>query len=92
MSYPKQSHSLQSLVELEQRLHSSSSSVRNLESKSLRDAFIDLIAAYYVFDIAYPKSVAGAMLLFQHYVFNLKDQQQPPSCLCKLVHNLYAMD
>ena len=63
-----------------------------LESKSLRDAFIDLIAAYYVFDIAYPKSVAGAMLLFQHYVFKLKDQQPPPSCLCKLVQNLYAMD
>ena len=39
-----------------------------LESKSLRDAFIDLIAAYYVFDIAYPKSVASVMLFFQHYV------------------------
>lgn len=37
-----------------------------LESKSLSDAFIDLVAAYYVFDIAYPKSVAYAMLLFQH--------------------------
>ena len=35
-----------------------------LESKSLRDAFIDLIAAYYVFDIAYPKSVAGVVLFF----------------------------
>ena len=62
-----------------------------LESKSLRDAFIDIIAAYYVFGIAYPKSVAG-MIFFQHYVFNMKDQQPPPSCLCKLVQNFYTMD
>lgn len=63
-----------------------------LESKSLRDAFVDLIATYYVFDIAYPRSVAGVMLFFQHFVFDLKDQQPVPSCLCKLVQNIHAMD
>ena len=35
-----------------------------LESKSLRDAFVDLIATYYVFDIAYPRSVAGSCYFF----------------------------
>ena len=39
------------------------------ESKGLRDAFVDLIATYYVFNIAYPKSVCGVMLFFQHFVF-----------------------
>ena len=44
------------------------------ESKSLCDVFVDLIASYYVFDIAYPKSVAAILLFFQHIVFNLNDQ------------------
>ena len=43
------------------------------ESKSLRDAFVDLIATYYVFNISYPKSVCGVHLFFQHFVFNLKN-------------------
>ena len=61
------------------------------ESKSLRDAFIDLIATYFVFNIAYPKSVCGVMLFFQHFVFNLKDKQKQPPCLTKLSQNLSAL-
>lgn len=30
-----------------------------VESRSLRDAFLDLICTYYVFNISYPKSIAG---------------------------------
>lgn len=65
-----------------------------LECKTLCDALIDQIASYYVFDIAYPKSVAGVMLFFQHHVFSLKDKQQPRAltCLCKLIQNIHAMD
>ena len=63
-----------------------------LESKTLRDSFIDLISSYYIFDIAYPKSVAAVLLFFQHMVFNLKDQQQHPACLTKLLQNIDAMN
>ena len=32
------------------------------ESKSLRDAFLDLICTYFVFNISYPKSIAGILI------------------------------
>lgn len=62
------------------------------ESKSLRDALVDLIATYYVFNISYPKSVCGVMLFFQHFIFNLKDKQKQPPCLTKLYQNLSTLD
>lgn len=34
------------------------------ESKNVRDAIIDLMATYYVFDIAYPKAISAIMLFF----------------------------
>ena len=39
------------------------------ESKTVRDAVIDLMATYYVFDIAYPKTVCAMMLFFSTYCF-----------------------
>ena len=59
--------------------------------ETIRDVFVDLIASYYVFDIAYPKSVAAVLLFFQHIVVNLKDQQQHPACLTKLLQNIDAI-
>ena len=51
-----------------------------LESKSVKDAMIDLIAAYVVFDITYPKSISAFLLFFDHnIVFDLKDKQILPS-------------
>ena len=61
------------------------------ESKSLRDAILDVICAYYVFDIAYPRSVVGIFLFFQQNVFSLKDSQKPPPCLSKLLQNIQAV-
>lgn len=52
-----------------------------VEAKSMKDAIIDLMAAFYVFDIAYPKSTAPVLLFIQRYVLNIKDSQpMPPSC------------
>lgn len=59
-----------------------------LESKTVRDAIIDLVATYYVFDIAYPKSISAIMLFFQHMVFEIKDKQVLPVTTSKLVSNL----
>ena len=50
-----------------------------------------LIASYYIFDIAYPKSVAAILLFFQHIVFNLNDQQPHPTTLTKLIQNIDAL-
>ena len=47
-----------------------------LESKSIRDSMIDLIATYYAFDIAYPKGLNSLLLFFQQFIFNLKDEQK----------------
>ncbi len=47
-------------------------SVIRSESKTLLEAFLDLIATYYVYDIAYPKALAALFIFFQHFVFGLK--------------------
>jgi len=62
------------------------------ESKSLRDAIIDLIAAYFVFNICYPKYLDAILLFFQHYVFKLKDEQRLPNSTVKLLGNLQKID
>ena len=59
-----------------------------LESKTLKDAIIDLISFYFVFDVAYPKYVNAILLFFQHYVFQLTDTQVVPMQVTKLVGNL----
>ena len=41
-----------------------------LECKSVRDAIVDLLAAYSTFDIAYPKAI-GAI----HILCEIKDKQ-----------------
>ena len=58
------------------------------ESKNVRDAIIDLMATYYVFDMAYPKTISAVMLFFQHSVFKLLDNQALPGTTSKLVSNL----
>ena len=35
-----------------------------LESKTVKDAIIYMMAAYFVFDIAYPKAISAVMLFF----------------------------
>ena len=61
------------------------------ESKSYLDAIIDLICTYYVFDIAYPKSLSGIFLFLQQSVFNIKDDQVPPACLLRVLQNITSL-
>ena len=61
------------------------------ESKTYLDAILDLICAYYIFDIAYPKPLSGILLFFQQSVFSLKDEQIPPACLLKLMKNIDSL-
>jgi len=59
-----------------------------LESKTLKDAIIDLISFYFTFDVVYPKYLNAILLFFQHYVFQLTDNQVVPMQVTKLVGNL----
>ena len=63
-----------------------------LESKSIKDSLLDLIATYFVFDICYPKVLNAILIFFQHFVINLPDQQPVPSTVTKLVRNLQKVE
>ena len=45
-----------------------------LESKSIKDALLDLISTYFVFDIVYPKNLRNVLLFIQHFAFDFPDQ------------------
>ena len=62
-----------------------------LESKSMRDALLDMMSTYFVFNIAYPKSLHGILIFLQHHVFNLPDQQTVPSVVKTLHRNLLKL-
>jgi len=59
-----------------------------IKSKSLRESIVNLIAAYFVFSIVYPKGVDVILLFFQHYVFKMKDSQRLPNAAVQLIGNL----
>jgi len=63
-----------------------------LESKSVRDALLDLVAVYFVFDIWYPKSLDAILIFIQHYVMDIKDSQPVPMTTAKVVGNLLKLD
>ena len=59
------------------------------ESKGLRDAFVDLIATYYIFNIAYPKSVESCFffnILFLILRISKNNQHALLSCIKTYVH------
>jgi len=62
------------------------------ESNSIKDAIIDLIGTYFVFNIAYPKYLNSIFLFIQHFVFNLKDKQPVPMTVSNIVRNLQKLD
>ena len=63
-----------------------------LESKSVKEGIIDLIATYFVFNIAYPKPVHGILLFLQHYVFQLTDNAPIPTTTMSLLGNLQRLN
>jgi len=62
-----------------------------LESKSMRDASLDMMSTYLVFDIAYLKSLHGILIFLQHHVFNISDKQTVPSSVKTLLGNLQKL-
>ena len=62
-----------------------------IESSSVSDAMIDLIAAYFTFNITYPKFIKCLLLFIQHFVFGLKDSQEVPMVVTNIIRNLEKM-
>ena len=63
-----------------------------MESKTVQDSLIDLLAAYFVFGISYPKSLSAILLFIQHHVFKLKYDQTVPTAAIILVRNLQKLN
>ena len=61
------------------------------EAKTMLDSILDLIGAYYIFDVVYPKSLSGIFLFFQQQVFGIKDEQVTPPCLAKVLKNISTL-
>ena len=62
--------------------------VMHCDCKSLKDALLDLVVTYYVYDISYPKPLNAFLIFFQHFVFGMKDQQNVHFSASKLWQNL----
>ena len=61
------------------------------QSTDLSTALVDLFSAYFAFDIAYPQEL-HPVLIFQHYVFGLKDQQKVPVSVTTTVATMRWLD
>ena len=53
---------------------------------------LHLMAAYLIFDIAYPKPLNSLLLMIQHHIFSLKDIQVDTPAVLEVVTSLKRMD
>lgn len=63
-----------------------------LESMAMRDAVVDLVASYFVFDISYPKSLSAILIFIQHQIFGMTDSQSIPMAAAKLMGNIKKLN
>ena len=63
-----------------------------LESSSMRDAVLDLMASYFVFDISYPRSLSAILIFIQHEIFRITDSQSIPMAAAKLMGNFKKLN
>ena len=52
-----------------------------MESKTIQDAMLELLATYFTFDIMYPKCVSGILIFHQHMCYDYRT-----SMLCLQQH------
>ena len=62
------------------------------QSTDLCTALIDILSSYFVFDIAYLPELYPLLLFFQHYVFELKDNQKVPVSVATTVGTMRSLD
>ena len=63
-----------------------------LESKAFLDAFLDLIAMYYVYDMDTPNPLRQFCFFFEVFVFKTVDSSvSQPTATAKLIRNLHML-
>ncbi len=62
------------------------------ELSTFKSTVIHLLAAYFVFDIMYPKGWYSTLIFIQHFVFGLTDKQRIPSNVIEIGTSLNRMD
>lgn len=58
------------------------------ESGSISRVVVDVIAAYFAFDIVYPKALYSLLIFLQHHVLGIKDGQTEPNNVKILLSSL----
>lgn len=58
------------------------------EGASLIEALKDLIAAFFIFDMEYPKSLYPLLIFLQRYVLNIRDSQRIPPIVTRVMSTL----
>ena len=56
-----------------------------VSTKSVVDAVADLICAYFVFDLVYPKSIYPMLIFLQHKMIGIKDVEKLPTSVMTLI-------
>ena len=61
-----------------------------MESQSMPDAILDLVAVYHVFEVPYPKQQEAVLIFLEHFVFglNLRPNSSIPIITANFVTNL----
>ena len=62
------------------------------ELSALCSAVLYLLGSYFIYVIAYPKHFKATLLMIQHHILGLPDQQTDPSAVIELVTSLQRMD
>lgn len=62
------------------------------ELRYFKGALIYLMAAYFIFNIAYPKPLNSLLVMIQHYIFGLADTQVDSPAVIQTVTALKRMD
>ena len=63
-----------------------------LESRGMKEAVINLMSVFYVFDLAYPKELAAILIFIQNYILGFKDSRKLPLSVQKLICNLNRLN
>ena len=53
-----------------------------VSTTTLEDALANLICAYFVFDIVYPRPMYPLLILLQNTLMGIKDSQKLPTSVC----------
>ena len=59
-----------------------------MSTKSVVDAVADVICAFFVFDLVYPRSVYPLLVFFQHTLMGIKDTEKMPASILTLLTSL----